>query len=1173
MSLQYFPQSGPVGTPVTLVLSNTGAFINSVVFNGVPAPFTTDGSGVVNTSVPAGATSGFIRVNFFGGGFENSSGSFTVTGTPVPMVPTINSISPTTGGGGTLVTLAGSNLGGTNSATINNVPCLLQSVLASQVIVSMPGNGTSGPIVLSGSNGSASSPNFIYALNSNAPQVTSFTPTSGPVGTEVTLTGLRFGSATQVLFNGTPASFSILGETQIKAMAPANASTGRISVVNSFGAGTSSTNFTYTNLVGIPVLSSFSPTSGKAGDLITLNGLNLGALTQVLFNGVSASFMLSSGTQVTTVVPIGATTGPITLVNAAGQVMSGTLFTVTTPAPLPMVSFFNPASGREGDPVQINGTGFNGATSVVFAGGRPVSSFTVSNGTIIFTTVPTGAQSGPVTITTPAGSGTSGIPFTVNGPVPPPPTISSFSPAQGGAGLPVDILGSNFAQITSVQFGGVPATYTFMDAGRIRASVPSNALSGPITVITVGGIATSSTPFTFIALTPSPPVIFDFSPISGPVDTEVTLTGNHLGTVTSVRLGGVACAVVTQLNELIKCKVPAGVKVGTFSVTGPGGTATSTSSFSVTGGTVPPPSGGGGGKVKFNRVTAANGSFPNELPPKFTMELGIDDAGKVRMVAGQEIRLTFVAFRDDLVADTVQLSLSELVTNAFTARLSTTVVSTFEPFDIIITAPPSSSGTLGNEFSLNGIGTVPPPLNYIPFSIRVEVLRAVEAISITNPVILSRNGKNEFMLGVLRRRFLSTSPPVLENLPADVTLDGLPMLQLTRNATESEGGGVIDQYKAKILGGPNAIAAQYNIRVKSVTEGGTPAGVPSNSALVSLNVLQGELSIQVVGPSSRDVAPGQSDNIQIGFTSVSFVGTAKVEATFNLVSGNGGVRPSFGTSYDPEAMYLPGVRRDAFISISAPQDATTPASYRIDVMISSFNDVPLNMASFVVNVASSKVFLEPQFPTTFSLYPSELRLFNATLSRSPNFNDPVKIAASGLPSNTSFSTLPNPVGVADVIVSLRFQADRIRRPGSEDSFTLRPTLNATGSPVGPPVTLTLKRLPFNLAPIPESDSITLFAGKSNRFDVQLSGVSFLAPDDSLVMKFDPIKALSFASQQIPISPGPDRIITVSVDLPPLTRPGTYTTNIFFSLSSGTSPRQLTLPKTPVTFVVENSATI
>jgi uncharacterized repeat protein (TIGR03803 family) len=75
--LGFVPSSGPVGTKVTIGL---GPYLGamSVKFNGTSATFKVPGSEFITTTVPAGATSGFISVTT-PGGTTVSKGKFTVT--------------------------------------------------------------------------------------------------------------------------------------------------------------------------------------------------------------------------------------------------------------------------------------------------------------------------------------------------------------------------------------------------------------------------------------------------------------------------------------------------------------------------------------------------------------------------------------------------------------------------------------------------------------------------------------------------------------------------------------------------------------------------------------------------------------------------------------------------------------------------------------------------------------------------------------------------------------------------------------------------------------------------------------------------------------------------------------------------------------------------------------
>lgn len=93
------------------------------------------------------------------------------------------------------------------------------------------------------------------------------------------------------------------------------------------------------------------------------------------------------------------------------------------------VDSFAPPSGAVGDPVVITGSGFTGATVVDFDG-TPAVSYTVDSDTQITADVPAGATTGPISVTSPAGTGTSGSDFTVTAAGAPvnltPPAITGF---------------------------------------------------------------------------------------------------------------------------------------------------------------------------------------------------------------------------------------------------------------------------------------------------------------------------------------------------------------------------------------------------------------------------------------------------------------------------------------------------------------------------------------------------------------------------------------------------------------------------------------------------------------------------------------------------------------------------------------------------------------------------
>ena len=282
--------------------------------------------------------------------------------------------------------------------------------------------GTSSPGVLAARNatgqltvqftsdGTVTRPGFAASLACVAPPtITSFSTalsaTSGVAGTVVYIYGTAFTGASTVTFNGVPATFNVDYSTKITTQVPAGATTGPITVtVTALGMATSATSF----VVPTPTISGFSPASGPAGTVVTVAGTNFTGVTAVRFNGVTAAaYTVNSSTQLTATVPAGASTGPISV--AAGANGTGTS-TTNFVVPAPTVSGFTPASGPAGTVVTLTGTYFTGATAMRFTGAN-ATTFTVNSATQITVTVPSGVLAGPVSVTSPAGTGSSTASF------------------------------------------------------------------------------------------------------------------------------------------------------------------------------------------------------------------------------------------------------------------------------------------------------------------------------------------------------------------------------------------------------------------------------------------------------------------------------------------------------------------------------------------------------------------------------------------------------------------------------------------------------------------------------------------------------------------------------------------------------------------------------------------
>jgi hypothetical protein len=188
-----------------------------------------------------------------------ASSTFTFTTGPAdgscPDAPTNGT--PSTGAVGTSVTITPAGGGGASFVTAptavrfnTTLAATVTSSTPTSVTATVPCGATTGEIhVYTAAGQRTSGSNFtVTGGGGGAPTITSFTPTSGPVGTSVKITGTNFSgtgiTGTSVTFNNVAATSAVNSATQITATVPSTATTGKIKVTTSCGSITSATDFT-----------------------------------------------------------------------------------------------------------------------------------------------------------------------------------------------------------------------------------------------------------------------------------------------------------------------------------------------------------------------------------------------------------------------------------------------------------------------------------------------------------------------------------------------------------------------------------------------------------------------------------------------------------------------------------------------------------------------------------------------------------------------------------------------------------------------------------------------------------------------------------------------------------------------------------------------------------------
>lgn len=186
----------------------------------------------------------------------------------------------------------------------------------------------------------------------NPPEINSFHPQAGPVGSVVTIAGHFLMGVTSVLFTPSRASeFTIHSDELITAVAPANAESGPITIVSAEGSAVSAGVFT---VLLPPTITSFSPASGLAGATVAIFGSQFLNVSSVRFNATPAAFTVISENEIHAVVPGGATSGRISVTTAAGSAESAQDFVVIPPT----LSFIPTDDGyvMSSSPLEVRGS-------------------------------------------------------------------------------------------------------------------------------------------------------------------------------------------------------------------------------------------------------------------------------------------------------------------------------------------------------------------------------------------------------------------------------------------------------------------------------------------------------------------------------------------------------------------------------------------------------------------------------------------------------------------------------------------------------------------------------------------------------------------------------------------------------------------------------------------------
>ncbi len=322
------PNSGSTlgGTAVNITGTNFTA-VTAVTFGGTAVAssnYTVVSATTITAKVPAHAA-GLVNVAV-------STGAGTGTGTNLftyvaPLPPTVTAISPNHGdvGGGTSVTITGTNFTNVTSVKIGGTQVQFQVVVNATTITATTPANVAGPAdtvvtTTAGSSPISTADVFTYTAK---PTVSGISPNIGPGagGTTVTITGTNLTGATSVLFGSTPGTnVVVIGPNSISVTSPPGTGVTNITVTTAGGTSAISTpdQFTYS---GVPTVTAVTANAGPVagGTSVTITGTNFTNASVVKFGATNAtSFSVNSPTSISAVTPPGTGAVDVTVTTPGG---------------------------------------------------------------------------------------------------------------------------------------------------------------------------------------------------------------------------------------------------------------------------------------------------------------------------------------------------------------------------------------------------------------------------------------------------------------------------------------------------------------------------------------------------------------------------------------------------------------------------------------------------------------------------------------------------------------------------------------------------------------------------------------------------------------------------------------------------------------------------------------
>jgi YD repeat-containing protein len=484
----------------------------------------------------------------------------------------ISEFTPNTGPAGTAVTMYGTGFASTpagNTVSIGGTTASVTAATPTQITAVVSAAATTGPIVVTSANGSASSSNSFVVGSTGAPTLTGFTPLMAVAGANVTVTGTNFDTSTtndRLTFNAGFVSVTQATATSLVAIVSSTATTGRIVVGTPMGTAVSAADF-------FVVPTPYTPANVSVADRMTAGSsrvmsLPSGTIALLLVDGVKGQRLTAQIDQVTMPSATAKIYGPQGAIVAAGSFGAGGIF----------LDGLLPATGTYTIFVAPD-TGYSGSASLSVATVTDVTGAIAPGGPSQTVTTSTG-QNASLTF-----SGTAGHRVSLQ-----------MTNATYSANVNISILNPDGTTLVSSccieSFANFIDVTTLTQSGTHTIRIdPSGAIAGSVTVAlfdvptdSTGTVAAGGAAVTVTTTTPGQNASLTFSGTAGQLAT-VRVTSNTIGLVTITLRRSDGATLTSSISsaavfDLAQQTLPT---TGTYTIAfDPNGTNTGSLSVSVT---------------------------------------------------------------------------------------------------------------------------------------------------------------------------------------------------------------------------------------------------------------------------------------------------------------------------------------------------------------------------------------------------------------------------------------------------------------------------------------------------------------------------------------------------------------------------------------------------------------